>query len=48
MKIRHLENFQEKLDELETRILILRSENAAVDQAASLIMTAREGRTHRP
>ena len=34
--------FKKKLDELETRILILRSENAAVDQAASLIMTARE------
>ena len=34
--------FRKRLDNLETRILILRTENAAVDQASSLIMTARE------
>ena len=34
--------FRRRLDDLETRILILRSERAAVDQASSLIMTARE------
>ena len=34
--------FRKRLDHLETRILILKTENAAVDQASSLIMTARE------
>jgi hypothetical protein len=34
--------FSKRLDRLETRILILKTENAAVDQASSLIMTARE------
>tara|TARA_B100001250_G_scaffold410908_1_gene438330 strand:+ start:3219 stop:4979 length:1761 start_codon:yes stop_codon:yes gene_type:complete len=34
--------FRKRLDELEIRILVLRSEKAAVDQASSLIMTARE------
>ena len=34
--------FRKRLDRLETRILILKTENAAVDQASSLIMTARE------
>ena len=34
--------FRKRLDALETRILMLRSEKAAVDQAASLIMTAKE------
>ena len=34
--------FRKRLDYLETRILILKTENAAVDQASSLIMTARE------
>ena len=34
--------FRKRLDNLETRILVLRTENAAVDQASSLIMTARE------
>ncbi len=35
-------DFDKRLNDLETRILLLRSEGAAVDQAASLIMTARE------
>ena len=34
--------FDSRLNKLEERILILRSQGAAVDQAASLIMTARE------
>ena len=34
--------FDARLNKLEERILILRSQGAAVDQAASLIMTARE------
>ena len=34
--------FSKRLDRLETRILVLKTENAAVDQASSLIMTARE------
>lgn len=34
--------FDTRLNKLEERILILRSQGAAVDQAASLIMTARE------
>ena len=34
--------FGKRLDRLETRILVLKTENAAVDQASSLIMTARE------
>ena len=34
--------FKIRLDMLENRLLVLKSENAAVDQAASLIMTARE------
>ena len=34
--------FRKRLDKLETRILVLKTENAAVDQASSLVMTARE------
>ena len=34
--------FRTRLDKLETRILVLKTENAAVDQASSLVMTARE------
>lgn len=34
--------FSKRLDRLETRILVLKTEKAAVDQASSLIMTARE------
>ncbi len=34
--------FDSRLNALESRILILKSEGAAVDQAASLVMTARE------
>lgn len=34
--------FDSRLNKLEERILVLRSQGAAVDQAASLIMTARE------
>ena len=34
--------FRQRLDKLETRILLLKSENAAVDQASSLVITARE------
>ncbi|MEC8258414.1 MAG: hypothetical protein VXZ94_04415 [Candidatus Thermoplasmatota archaeon] len=34
--------FRKRLDSLESRILVLKSENAAVDQASSLVMTARQ------
>ena len=34
--------FRQRLDKLESRILLLKSENAAVDQASSLVITARE------
>ena len=34
--------FRTRLDKLETRILVLKTETAAVDQASSLVMTARE------
>ena len=34
--------FRKRLDILETRILVLKTENAAVDQASSLVITARE------
>ena len=34
--------FRKRLDKIETRILVLKTENAAVDQASSLVMTARE------
>ena len=34
--------FRKRLDVLESRILVLKTKNAAVDQASSLVMTARE------
>ncbi len=34
--------FRKRLDSLESRILILKSENAAIDQASSLVMTAQQ------
>jgi hypothetical protein len=34
--------FRQELDAIETRLLVLRSEGAAVDQASSLVMTAKE------
>ncbi|MEC7228747.1 MAG: hypothetical protein VXV95_01705 [Candidatus Thermoplasmatota archaeon] len=34
--------FRKRLDSIESRILILKSENAAIDQASSLVMTAQQ------
>ena len=39
--------FRKELDSIENRLLILRSQGAAVDQASSLVMTRRR-RAHRP